>query len=111
MFFIFQIILFLFISTNYVNAQISDQEICKKIFYSNMHQVDKFIALAKERDLSCGIKQKNSQNIILENNNKKNKKTNKQASFSGSGFFNGTNWFVFVNIPTTIPSSITLHSG
>ena len=49
-----------------------------------MHQIDKFIALAKERDLSCGIKQKNSQNIILENDNKK---TNKDASFSGSGFF------------------------
>ena len=84
MFFIFQIILFLFISTNYANAQISDQEICKKIFYSNMHQIDKFIALAKERDLSCGIKQKNSQNVILENDNKK---TNKDTSFSGSGFF------------------------
>ena len=97
MFFIFQIILFLFISTNYANAQISDQEICKKIFYSNMHQIDKFISLAKERNLSCGIKQNNSQNIILENDDKKNKKINKEASFSGSGFFISKLGYILTN--------------
>ncbi len=49
------IFLSFFILKSSFSRELSDEAVCNKIFYSNMHQVDKFINIAKERNLSCGI--------------------------------------------------------
>jgi hypothetical protein len=38
-----------------LSKELSDKEVCDKIFYSNMHQVDKLLNIAKQRNLSCGV--------------------------------------------------------
>ena len=56
------ILSFIFITLSSFSKDLSDEEVCNKIFYSNMHQVDKFIKIAKKRNLSCGIKSKENKN-------------------------------------------------
>ena len=49
------------------SKEMSNSFVCSKIFYSNMHQVEKFIKIAKERNLTCGIKKDVSVNKAFKN--------------------------------------------
>lgn len=67
---------------------LTDNEVCNKIFYSNMHQVDKFLNIAKQRNLTCGIKTQTpfEEESKIKKNDDKNTIVKKNKS-TGSGFF------------------------
>ena len=84
------IILILTFSTSETFAKISDAEICSKIFYSKMSEIDKFIKMAKQRGLKCGVRNQSNKNRKLEEKKiiePKKKQPPKSKGVSGSGFF------------------------
>ena len=60
-FFLVLFIIIIRFDTSY-SKEVSDDVVCSKIFYSNMHQIEKYIQIAKERNLSCGVRNDVSKN-------------------------------------------------
>ena len=76
-FFLVLFIIIMRFDTSY-SKEVSDDFVCSKIFYSNMHQIEKYIQIAKERNLSCGVRNDVSKSLDITANKPKINNDNKE---------------------------------